>query len=96
MLCTCVKFQEWLVEYLAGTKMNYYSYLGEKQCESGCVDAFLITMAAYYTGKPITIVASKGIWSTDPTVNHDIVMIYRGNQGFINTDNGKRILCTFF
>ena len=77
---------------MSGTKLNYYSYLAEKQFESSCMDAFLITMSAYYMGKPITIVSSNGTWSTDPTDNHDIVLIYRGSQGFIDTDNGKNIL----
>ena len=85
-------FQEWLAEYLASTKLNYYSYLVDKQFESGCVDAFIITMAAYYTRKPITVISSYGTWSTDLTVNHNIVLIYRGNQGFINMGNCNRML----
>ena len=91
-LCNFKIFQEWLTEYLASTKLNYYSYLAEKQFQSRCMDAFLIRMAAYYMGKPITIVSCNGMWSTDPTVNHDIVLIYRGNQGFIDMNIGNRML----
>ena len=82
--------QEWLTEYLGGTKPNYYNYLAKKQDEPADVDGFLITMSAYYTGKPITVVSSTGIWRTNPTAGDDIVLIHKGGQGFMDTDHGKK------
>ena len=79
-----------MTEYLGGTKPNYYNYLAKKQDEPADVDGFLITMSAYYTGKPITVVSSAGIWRTNPTAGDDIVLIHKGGQGFMDTDHGKK------
>ena len=61
----------------------------KKQHETADVDAFLISMTAYYTGKPITIISANGTWQTSPTMGDDIILIHKGGQGFIDTDHGN-------
>ena len=87
-------FQHWIEKYLVGSvaSQSFFEYLGDKDNEKCDIDALLITICGYYMGKCITIVSPAGIWSTETTVNHDIVLIHRGGSTFLDTDSTEGIL----
>ena len=63
--------------------------MGNKADERGEVDGLLILFSAVVLGRVITIISSNGVWSTDHTMNHDIVLIHKGGNTFLETDVGK-------
>ena len=78
-------FQSWLDKYLRATNYNFLSYLAAKQMEGSDVDGCLVMMTAFYFGRVITIITGNGIWSSEHTVNHDIVFQHRGGNQYINS-----------
>ena len=81
--------QCWVEKYLQMARSAFLSYLGTKADERGEIDGLLIMFSAIVLGRVITINSSSGIWSTDNTMNHDIVLIHKGGNTFLNTDVGK-------
>ena len=62
--------------------------------EGSDVDGCLVMMTAFYLGRVITIITGSGIWSSEQTVNHDIVLLHRGGNHYINS-LGKENRLTF-
>ena len=81
--------QCWVEKYLQMGGASFFSYLGTKAGEKGEVDGLLIMFSAIVLGRVITIISSSGVWSTDNTMNHDIVLIHKGGNVFLSMDIGK-------
>ena len=81
--------QCWVEKYLQTSGSAFYTYLGTKADEGGEMDALLIMFSAIVLGRVITIISSSGVWSTDNTMNHNIVLIHKGGNIFLDTDIGK-------
>ena len=84
-----LSLQCWVEKYLQAGGSSFFSYLGAKADERGEVDGLLIMFSAIVLGRVITIISSSGVWSTDNTINHDIVLIHKGGNIFLNTDIGN-------
>ena len=87
---TCTLFlQCWVEKYVQSGGSSFFSYLGSKSDERGEVDGLLIMFSAIVLGRVITIISSSGVWSTDNTMNHDIVLIHKGGNTCLDMDIGK-------
>ena len=84
-----LSLQCWVEKYLQVGGSSFFSYLGAKADERGEVDGLLIMFSAIVLGRVITIISSSGVWSTDNTINHDIVLIHKGGNIFLDTDIGN-------
>ena len=81
--------QCWVEKYLQTSGSAFYTYSGAKSDERGEVDALLIMFSTIVLGRVIMIISSSGVWSTDNTINQDIVLIHKGGNIFLDTDIGK-------
>ena len=80
--------QCWVEKYLQSGGSAFFTYLGNKADERGEVDALLVMFSAIVLGRVITIISSSSVWSTDNTMNHDIVL-HKGGNTFLDMDVGK-------
>ena len=95
MLCgihVCViYFQAWMQLQLDKAKTNFFGYLAKMQHSVHLVDGILIVMFAQMISLNIGLVHRKGVWSSDPTQPHNLVLVYKGSSQFASTDKGKNL-----
>ena len=60
--------------------------MGSKSNANCDIDGLLVIFAGLYLGRMITIISSQGTWTSEPGVNHDIILIHRGGNVFYDTD----------
>ena len=88
-----LSLQCWVEKYLQAGGSSFFSYLGAKADERGEVDGLLIMFSAIVLDRVITIISNSGVWSTDNTINHDIVLIHKGGNIFLHTDIYLENMC---
>ena len=81
-----MSFQLW-IEQEIGTN-DFFMYLSQQQKNPLEVNGVYLVMCAQYLGRNISVVHSRGIWSSDDNIVHENVLVYKGAQCFFPTDVG--------
>ena len=55
------------------------------------VDGIYLALMAHFTGKNITIIWSGGVWTSDEVMEHQVILVHKGQQMFICTEVGTYI-----
>ena len=48
-------------------------------------------LTAHFIGKNITIIWSGGVWTSDEVMEHQVILVHKGQQVFICTEVGTHI-----
>ena len=68
---------------------TFWEYINASSKDPTTTDAYQIVMLAQMLGRNISIMYGNGKkWSTDPTMQDDIVLVYKGDGEFLPTDVG--------
>ena len=55
------------------------------------VDGIYLVLMAHFIGKNITIIWSGGVWTSDEVMEHQVILVHKGQQVFICTEVGTYI-----
>ena len=85
----CISLHEWANGILAQQKKSFLDYCSANMKDVTLLDSFQIVMMAHYMGRNITLIYGGGDhWSTETGMVEDIVLIYKGENEFIPTEEG--------
>ena len=68
---------------------SFWKYITAASKDPSTTDAYQIVMLAQMIGRNISLLYGNGEkWSTNPSMNDDIVLVYEGDGEFLPTDVG--------
>ena len=68
---------------------SFWEYITMASKDPSTTDAYQIVMLAQMIRRNISLLYGNGEkWSTDPSMNDDIVLVYKGDGEFLPTDVG--------
>ena len=70
-------------------RKSFWDYITSASKDLSTTDPYQIVMLAQLFGKPITLVyGNSQKWSTYPSIEDNIVLVYKGDGEFLPTDVG--------
>lgn len=87
-----LSFQSWIQDELNTQKLQFYAYLQRIETEDCPVDGAQVMLLSVMLCRNITIISAEGVWSADPMVARDIVVVYLGDQQFTSAQVGCKYL----
>ena len=70
-------------------RKSFWEYITAASKDPSTTDPYQIVMLAQLLGKPIMLLYGNGEkWSTDPSIEDNIVLVYKGDGEFLPTDVG--------
>ena len=70
---------------------NLFLYLSQQKKMGTDVDGIYLVLTAHFIGKNITIIWSGGVWTSDEAMEHQVILVHKGQQVFICTEVGTYI-----
>ena len=75
---------------------SFWEYINASTKDPSATDAYQIVMMAQMLGQNISLLYGNGEkWSTDPSMQDDIILVYKGDREFLPTDVGTYQICFF-
>ena len=68
-----------------------FLYLSQQKKSGTHVDGIYLVLTAHFIGKNITMIWSGGVWTSDEAMEHQVILVHKGQQVFICTEVGTYI-----